>query len=97
MTSVNPQIFREYEISGVVGKDLTPELVRLLGRAFGTYMVERGGKDLVVGRDCRLSSGDFRDALVEGILSTGGSVTDIGVCPIPVYYFSLFHLNKDGE
>ncbi|MBW2120675.1 MAG: phosphomannomutase/phosphoglucomutase [Deltaproteobacteria bacterium] len=96
MTSVNPQIFREYDIRGVVGEDLTPEVVRLLGRAFGTYMVERGGKDLVVGRDCRLSSEDFRDALVEGILSTGCSVTDIGVCPTPVYYFSLFHLKKEG-
>ena len=96
MTQVNPQIFREYDIRGVVGRDLTPEIVRLLGQAFGTYMVEKGFKDLSVARDCRLSSDEFRDALVEGILSTGCDVTDIGVCPTPVYYFSLFHLNKEG-
>jgi len=96
MIEVNPQIFREYDIRGIVGKDLTPEVVRLLGRAYGTYMVEKGLKDLSVARDCRLSSDDFRDALVEGILSTGCDVTDIGVCPTPVFYFSLFHLNKEG-
>ncbi len=96
MIRVNPQIFREYDIRGVVGKDLTPDVVRLLGQAYGTYMVEKGRKDLTVGRDCRLSSDDFRDALVEGILSTGCNVTDIGVCPTPVFYFSLFHLNKEG-
>ena len=96
MIRVNPQIFREYDIRGVVGKDLTPDVVRLLGQAYGTYMVEKGRKDLTVGRDCRLSSDDFRDALVEGILSTGCNVTDIGVCPTPVFYFSLFYLNKEG-
>lgn len=96
MIRVNPQIFREYDIRGVVGKDLTPEVVRLLGQAYGTYMKEKGLKDLTVARDCRLSSDDFRDALVEGILSTGCDVTDIGVCPTPVFYFSLFHLNKEG-
>ncbi|NIO03677.1 MAG: phosphomannomutase, partial [Proteobacteria bacterium] len=96
MVKVNPQIFREYDIRGVVEKDLTPEIVRLMGQTYGTYMVEKGLKDLVVGRDCRLSSDAFRDALVEGILSTGCHVTDIGVCPTPVYYFSLFHLKREG-
>lgn len=96
MVTVNPQIFREYDIRGVVEKDLTLELVRLLGQTYGTYMVEKDFKDLVVARDCRLSSDAFRDALVEGILSTGCDVTDVGVCPTPVYYFSLFHLKKEG-
>ena len=96
MTTVNPQIFREYDIRGVVGKDLTADIVRLLGQTFGTTMREKGLRDLTVGRDCRLSSDDFRDALAEGLLSTGCHVTDIGVCPTPVYYFSLFHLKKDG-
>jgi len=96
MVEVNPQIFREYDIRGVVGKDLTPELVRLMGQAYGSYMEEKGLRDLSVARDCRLSSDDFRDALIEGILSTGCNVTDVGVCPTPVYYFSLFHLKKEG-
>jgi phosphomannomutase/phosphoglucomutase len=96
MIKVNPQIFREYDIRGVVEKDLTPDIVRLMGQTYGTYMLEKGLRDLVVGRDCRLSSESFRDALEEGILSTGCNVTDIGVCPTPVYYFSLFHLKKEG-
>ncbi len=96
MLKINPQIFREYDIRGVVEKDLTPEIVRLMGQTYGTYMREKGFKDLAVGRDCRLSSDAFRDVLVQGILSTGCHVTDIGVCPTPVYYFSLFHLKKDG-
>lgn len=96
MSRVNPQIFREYDIRGVVGEDLTPEIVCLLGRAYGTYMQEKGLTNVIVGRDCRLSSDGFRDALVEGILATGCHVTDIGVCPTPVFYFSLFHLEKEG-
>ena len=96
MVTVNPQIFREYDIRGVVGDDLTNEFVRLLGQVYGTYMIEHGLRDLTVGRDCRLSSDDFRDALVEGIVSTGCHVTDIGVCATPVFYFSLFHLKKEG-
>ncbi len=93
---MNPLIFREYDIRGVVDKDLTPGVVRVLGQGFGTHMARLGRKELVVGRDGRLSSGGFRDALVDGLLSTGCHVVDIGVCPTPVYYFSIFHLNKDG-
>jgi phosphomannomutase/phosphoglucomutase len=76
MVTVNPQIFREYDIRGVVEKDLTPDIVRLLGQTYGTYMIEKGLKDVTVGRDCRLSSDEFRDALLEGILSTGCDVTE---------------------
>ncbi len=93
---INPQIYREYDIRGVVDRDLTPDIVRILGKGFGTHMVNLGKKQLVVGRDGRLSSKAFRDALVEGLLSTGCDVVDIGVCPTPVYYFSVFHLDKDG-
>lgn len=93
---INPQIFREYDIRGVVDKDLTPDIIKKLGRGFGTYSLSLGHKELVVGRDGRLSSKDFKDALVEGLLSTGCNVVDIGLCPTPVYYFSIFHLNKEG-
>jgi len=93
---INPQIYREYDIRGVVGKDLTPEVVLKLGRGFGTHMINLGKKELVVGRDGRLSSKSFRDALIEGLLSTGCDLVDIGVCPTPVYYFSLFHFNREG-
>jgi phosphomannomutase/phosphoglucomutase len=93
---INPQIFREYDIRGVVDKDLTPEIVKKIGQGFGTYMRRLGYKSLVVGRDGRISSELFKDALIKGILSTGCNVTDIGLCPTPVYYFSIFHFEKDG-
>ncbi|MDI7261052.1 MAG: phosphomannomutase, partial [Thermodesulfobacteriota bacterium] len=93
---INPQIYREYDIRGVVDEDLTPEIVRQLGKGFGTHMVRLGKKSLVVGRDGRLSSKAFSEALIEGLVSTGCDVVDVGVCPTPVYYFSIFHLGKDG-
>ena len=93
---INPQIFREYDIRGVVDRDLTPEIVKRLGQGFGTSMVQRNKLNLIVGRDGRLSSKPFAEALIEGLLSTGCHVTDIGLCPTPAYYFSIFHLDKDG-
>jgi len=93
---INPQIYREYDIRGVVDKDLTPAIVKRLGQGFGTSMIQHGQWNLVVGRDGRLSSKSFADALTEGLLSTGCHVTDIGLCPTPVYYFSIFHLDKEG-
>jgi len=93
---INPQIYREYDIRGVVDKDLTPDIVRRLGQGFGTYMANRDNFKLVVGRDGRLSSKTFKEALTEGLTSTGCNVVDIGLCPTPVYYFSIFHLDQDG-
>ncbi|HUL19882.1 MAG TPA: phosphomannomutase/phosphoglucomutase [Thermodesulfobacteriota bacterium] len=93
---INPQIYREYDIRGVVDRDLTPAVVKKLGQGFGTYMIQHNKSNLVVGRDGRLSSKSFAEALIEGMLSTGCHVTDISLCPTPVYYFSIFHLNKDG-
>jgi len=93
---INPQIFREYDIRGVVNKDLTPSIVRTLGQGFGTHMAHSGHRELVVGRDGRLSSKAFEEALIEGLISTGCNVVNIGLCPTPVYYFSIFHLNKNG-
>ena len=93
---INPQIFREYDIRGVVHQDLTPDIVRRLGQGFGTHMAHLGRRELVVGRDGRLSSNTFEQALIEGLISTGCHVIDIGLCPTPVYYFSIFHFDKDG-
>jgi len=94
--TINPNIFREYDIRGVVGDDLTPDSVELIGKAVGSYIKRNGGKTLTVGRDMRQSSVDFRNALIEGLLSTGLDVIDIGMVPTPVSYFSLHHLNPDG-
>ncbi len=94
--NINPQIFREYDIRGVVDKDLTPESVQQIGQAIGTYMKRLGGKSVVLGRDVRASSVDFRDILSKALTSTGCDVVDIGMVPTPVAYFALHHLKADG-
>ncbi len=86
-------IFRAYDIRGVFGKNLTEDVVENIGRAFGTYV---GGGDIIVGRDCRLSSHALRDAVVRGLISTGCNVIDIGMVPTPVLYFAISHYRKDG-
>lgn len=89
-------IFREYDIRGVVGRDLTEEVAERIGRAFGTIARERGVKAVSVGRDGRLSSPALRDHLVNGLTMSGLDVVDIGACPTPILYFSLFKLPVDG-
>lgn len=96
---VEKRIFRQYDIRGVWSKDLTPEAVHLIGRAFGTLALRTSGKKSVrlsVGRDVRLSSGEISEGLIKGIVSTGSGVIDIGECPTPVQYFSLHRLDVDG-
>jgi phosphomannomutase/phosphoglucomutase len=93
---MNPTIFREYDIRGVVDKDLTRETVRELGRGAGSYFARHGIKRITVGRDCRPSSDSFFDALLEGLLGSGREVIDVGVCPTPLLYFSIVHLAQEG-
>ncbi|MBI5787628.1 MAG: phosphomannomutase/phosphoglucomutase [Candidatus Schekmanbacteria bacterium] len=94
---MNPQIFREYDIRGLVGTELTLEVVESIGKAYGTYLQEKNiTKVVVVGHDNRLSSDEVSANLIKGILSTGCSVHDVGLVTTPLLYFSLFHLNLDG-
>ncbi|MEZ5400447.1 MAG: phosphomannomutase/phosphoglucomutase [Bryobacteraceae bacterium] len=93
---LDPTIFREYDIRGIADRDLTTDGVRELGQAIGTYMIRRGGRKVNLGRDVRLSGPRLHDALLEGLLSTGCAVTDLGVAPTPLVYFSIFHLEADG-
>jgi phosphomannomutase/phosphoglucomutase len=93
---MNPTIFREYDIRGVVDKDLTKETVHELGRGFGSYFARRGIKRITVGRDCRPSSDSFFEVLLAGLLASGMKVTDVGVCPTPLLYFSIVHLAQEG-
>lgn len=90
------EIFREYDIRGIAETQLTTNGVTGLGRAIGTFLIRRSGANLTLGRDVRLSSPRLRDALVEGLLSTGAQVTDLGPVPTPLLYFSAFHLATDG-
>ena len=93
---MNPNIFREYDIRGKVPEDLNPEGVYRLGRAFGTYFQGQGVQKISLGRDCRLSSPEFREALLKGLMESGMHVLDVGMVPTPILYFSLFHLDLEG-
>ena len=94
---LKPTIFREYDIRGIADSELLSADIEVLGRGLGTYLQRRsGGRQINVGRDCRLSSTRLHDALVEGLLASGCDVTDIGVVPTPVLYYSAQHCKADG-
>ncbi len=92
----NPAIFREYDIRGVAERDFDDAFARTLGQAYGTMAREAGKRVVAVGRDCRLTSPSYASALADGLVSTGLEVVDIGTCPTPLMYFSLFHFDLDG-
>jgi len=96
MTKINKLMFREYDIRGIVNEDLNVEVAELIGKGFGTYIAGFNGKKIIVGRDNRLSSKELQQALIEGILSTGCDVIDIGEVPTPTLYFAVIHLKGDG-
>src|SRR5215469_4321777 len=89
-------IFREYDIRGIADEELLSSDVTDLGRALGTYLQRLSGNSINIGRDCRLSSRRLRDALMEGLIDSGCEVTDIGVVPTPLLYYSAVHLEADG-
>jgi phosphomannomutase/phosphoglucomutase len=93
---MNSEVFREYDVRGIVDKDLTPAFVRDLGRAIGTMALRAGIDTMTAGRDCRLSSESYQNILREGIASTGVNVIDIGLAATPVLYFSIRHLGAGG-
>ena len=93
---LKPTIFREYDIRGIADEELLSDGIVELGKAIGTMLVRGGAKTFTLGRDCRLSSDRLHDALLEGLLSTGLEIFDIGVVPTPLLYFSVFHLETRG-
>ena len=99
--AVAPGIFRQYDIRGIVGRDLTTEAARAIGAAYAAYLRARGTANqrigtIAVGRDNRPSGPELRDALVEGLTLAGADVVDIGVVPTPLNYWSLHHLDVAG-
>ncbi len=89
-------IFREYDIRGIYGKDLTETIAEGIGKAFGTVIRRAGGKTISLGYDVRLSTPAMKAALLRGLCATGINIIDIGECPTPVLYFSLYQLPVDG-
>lgn len=94
--ALNPHIFREYDIRGVADRDLDDAFCHDLGRAVGTYLARRGKERVVVGRDCRPSSGRIHSAIVDGLRETSRSVTDIGLVGTPTLYFAVHELDAEG-
>ncbi|MCH7818536.1 MAG: phosphomannomutase/phosphoglucomutase [Candidatus Marinimicrobia bacterium] len=93
---VNPYIFREYDIRGVVEEDFPPEVTELLGKGFGTFVKEKAIDKISLGGDVRLTTKALKEAFAKGVLSTGVNIVDIGIIPTPVSYFSIHHLKLQG-
>ena len=93
MAQVAAEIFKAYDIRGIVDKSLTAATVELIGRALGSEARCRGGTAISIGRDGRLSGPTFAQALARGIQSTGINVIDIGMVATPMVYFAAFHFN----
>lgn len=85
-------IFRAYDIRGVVGEELTPKVAALIGQAIGSEILEQGLREVVIGRDGRLSGPELAAGLAEGLRRAGCDVLDIGLAPTPVVYFASHHL-----
>jgi phosphomannomutase/phosphoglucomutase len=93
---MNPEMFREYDIRGIAGKDMTEDDVVLIGKGVGTFLRKNGCSKINVGRDCRLTSDQYSEKVIQGLMSTGCEVVDIGICPTPVFYFSIQHFGVEG-
>ena len=93
---MNQNIFREYDIRGIVGEQLTDETVLTVAKAVGTFFNQNGAKRIAVGFDARESSPRFRDLLVRGFNETGCDVVLIGRVPTPVLYHTVYTKNVDG-
>src|SRR5215469_10632739 len=95
--AIAPGIFRQYDIRGVVDRDLTTEAARAIGGAYAAYLGAHGIRgEIAVGRDNRPSGDRLREALVHGLTAAGVAVVDIGVVPTPLNYWALNQLPVAG-
>jgi len=93
---INPYIFREYDIRGLVGKDLNKDTVKLIGKGFGILIQKISGKNVVIGKDNRESSTELQAALIEGLIEVGCEVTTIEFSTSPMLYFAVCNYGFDG-
>jgi phosphomannomutase/phosphoglucomutase len=94
MTRIAPEIFKAYDIRGIVDRTLTEDAVARVGRALGSLAREQGNGVIVVGRDGRLSGPSLAAALATGIRASGVDVVDIGMVTTPMTYFAAYHLGS---
>jgi phosphomannomutase/phosphoglucomutase len=88
--NIPSSIFKAYDIRGIVETELTPEIVKLIGKAVGSESIEKGERGVVVGRDGRLSGPELSEALISGLTESGCHVVNIGMVPSPVVYFATY-------
>jgi phosphomannomutase/phosphoglucomutase len=93
---INKEIFRQYDIRGIVDKDLNEDNLKLIGKGFGTYVRRNSGKSVVIGGDARLTTPAYKKAFIEGLIETGCDVIDVGMCATPVLYFAIWKLKTDA-
>jgi phosphomannomutase/phosphoglucomutase len=94
--NLSRRIFREYDIRGIVGEDLTEESVYIIGRAYGTFLKRNNVSDAIVGRDNRLSSYSYSKSIIRGLTESGINVIDVGMVTTPVFYFARVHYKVEG-
>jgi len=93
---INPSIFRGYDLRGIVGTDLNPEIVEHIGKAHGTYMKRHGVTKAIVGHDCRTTSKEYSDALIRGFSWAGIDTVDIGMTLVGTFYWAQYYLKIKG-
>ena len=93
VVNVDPSIFRAYDVRGVVGKTLSKEVAHALGQSIGALMGEKGLREIVIGRDGRLSGPELASALADGLRAAGIDVIDVGAVPTPVVYYAAYRFN----
>ncbi len=93
---INPDIFRGYDLRGIVNKDLNPDLVEHIGKAYGTYLKRHNVIRAVVGQDCRATSQEYSEAIIKGLTWAGINVVDIGLNMVGTFYWAQYYLNCQG-
>ena len=93
---INPHMFRGYDLRGIAGTDLNPEIVEHIGKAFGTFLKRQSICEAVVGRDSRATSPEYAEAMIRGMIWAGIDTVDIGMTMVGTLYWSQYHLNQKG-
>jgi len=91
---MSPDIFRAYDIRGIVGETLSPAIVERIGMAIGSEAISRGLASLCIGYDGRHSSPELADSLARGVMASGCNVIHVGAVPTPVLYFATHYLEN---
>ena len=93
---INPNIFRGYDIRGIVNEDLNPAVAEAVGRAFGAFLKRRGIERAVVGYDCRATSPEYSEKIIQGLSWAGVDVINIGLNLVGTFYWAQYHLDCRG-